>query len=301
MKKYFPYVLFLLLFIITITILFINYSSKNSHKIAGAKTNVYETGVSAFIGEYRFTLFGYTSPKALVTFQGLGIFDQTYADETGYFEFKNRFSPFSPREGCLTAQDQFGRLTSPVCLPPFPVSYNVNIGPVIMSPTLSLNKSNYWVGDELILSGQSIPKTDISLSIFTDEKNNLITKIKNKINSQVYALSLPRLEAKTDKKGNFSIVIPSSSTKKLRLFAQAKFENENSPKSVNLTVKILPWWMIIFNFFIVIWLIVKSRLFEIIILIEIIFLLIYFIRSYFNRKKLAIVKRQPLELSLIHI
>ena len=267
-----------------------------SNNIAGAKTTSYETTVSAFIGDYRFTLYGYTSPKALVTFQGLGIFDQTYADETGYFEFKNRFSPFSPREACLTAQDQLGRLTNPVCLPPFPVNYNVIIGPVLMPPTLSLNKSDYWVGDEVILSGQSIPDSNISLSTFTEEKNSLISQIINKINPQVYAFSLPKLETKTDKSGNFSIALPSSSAKKFRLFAQTHFQNENSPKSVKLTLKIFPWWMIIFKFFIFLWSLIKPRLLEIFILIELIFLLIYFLRSHFHLKTLAIVKRNSLEI-----
>jgi hypothetical protein len=267
---------------------YLNLSQFISNNIAGAKTTYYETTISAFIGEYRFTLFGYTSPKALVTFQGLGIFDQTY------FEFKNRFSPFSPREACLTAQDQLGRLTNPVCLPPFPVNYNVTIGPVLMPPTLSLDKSDYWVGDEVILSGQSIPESNISLSTFTDEKNSLLSQIIKKINPQVYAFSLPKLETKTDKKGNFSIALPSSSAKKIRLFAQTKFQNENSPKSVNLTFKILPWWMIIFKFFIFLWLLIKPRLLEIVILIELIFLLIYFLRSHFHPKTLAIIKKQPL-------
>ena len=273
---------------------YLNLSQFISNNIAGAKTTSYEATISAFIGEYRFTLFGYTSPKALVTFQGLGIFDQTYADETGYFEFKNRFSPFSPREACLTAQDQLGRLTNPVCLPPFPVNYNVTIGPVLMPPTLSLDKSDYWVGDKVILSGQSIPDSNISLSTFTDEKKSLISQIINKINPQVYAFSLPKLETKTDKKGNFSIALSSSSAKKIRLFAQTKFQNENSPKSVNLTFKILPWWMIIFKFFIFLWLLIKPRLLEIVILIELIFLLIYFLRSHFHPKTLAIIKKQPL-------
>lgn len=292
MKNYFRNFLFLLILITTMCL--INQAPTNNFNIAGAKTTSYETTISAFLGEYRFTLFGYTSPKALVNFQGLGIFDQTYADETGYFEFKNRFSPFSPREACLTAQDQLGRLTNPVCLPPFPVDYDVTIGPVLMPPTLSLNKSDYWVGDEVILSGQSIPESNISLSTFTEEKNSLLSQIIKKINPQVYAFSLPKLETKTDKKGNFSIALPSSSAKKIRLFAQTKFQNENSPKSVNLTLKILPWWMIIFKFFIFLWLLIKPRLLEIFILIELIFLLIYFLRSHFHPKTLAIIKKQPL-------
>jgi hypothetical protein len=187
-----------------------------------------------------------------------------------------------------------GRLTNPVCLPPFPVNYNVTIGPVLMPPTLSLDKSDYWVGDEVILSGQTIPETSVSLSTFTDEKNTLISQIIKKINPQVYAFSLPKLETKTDKSGNFSIALPSSSAKKFRLFAQTHFQNENSPKSVKLTLKIFPWWMIIFKFFIFIWLLTKPRLLEIFILIELIFLLIYFLRSHFHPKTLAIIKKQPL-------
>jgi len=189
-----------------------------------------------------------------------------------------------------------GRLTNPVCLPPFPVNYNVTIGPVLMPPTLSLDKSDYWVGDEVILSGQTIPETNVSLSTFTDDKNSLLSQITNKINPQVYAFSLPKLEAKTDKSGNFSIALPSSSAKKFRLFAQTQFQNEQSPKSVNLTLKILPWWMIIIKLFIFIWLSIKPRLLEITILIELIILLIYFLRSYFHPKNLAIIKKQPLEI-----
>ena len=35
---------------------------------------------TASIGEYRFNLYGYTSPLAVVTFEGMGIFDVTTAD-----------------------------------------------------------------------------------------------------------------------------------------------------------------------------------------------------------------------------
>ena len=59
---------------------------------------------SVSIGEFRFKLYGYTSPYAFITFEGLGIFDQTTANNKGYFEFNNRFSPFSPREACLSSK-----------------------------------------------------------------------------------------------------------------------------------------------------------------------------------------------------
>ena len=78
----------------------------------------------------------------------------------------------------MTAKDQLGRMSSPVCLPPFPVNYNVSIGPVIMPPTVSLDKKDYFMGDGVILSGQAVPNTDVKLSMFGEggKKNELIIK-----------------------------------------------------------------------------------------------------------------------------
>ena len=143
-------------------------------QVQSARTKKGDVTVSLSIGEYQFTLFGYSSPKALVTIEGLGIYDQTYADNRGYFEFKNRFSPFSPREACLSARDQFGRNSAPSCLPPFPTNRNVTIGPVILPPTLSLDKPDYFIGDEVILSGQTIPNSEVDLSVFTKNKSEIL-------------------------------------------------------------------------------------------------------------------------------
>jgi hypothetical protein len=264
-------------------------------QLAGLQTsNIVD--ISAMIGEHRFTLFGYSSPYALVTFSGVGIFDQTYADKTGYFIFKNSFSPFSPREGCLISQDQFGRLTKEVCLPPFPTNYNTEIGPVILPPTLSLNNSDYWVGDEVILTGQSVLNTSVNIELFYKERKlTTFTKWFNIINP-VEAAALPKIKVKTDEKGNFSLSLPSSSANKYRLFTQVKYQEKNSSPSRQLTVTILPWWMIIFKIFGLILSLIKSRLLEFIILVEIIALIYYLIKQHFQpraivlREKYAIVK-----------
>lgn len=264
---------------------------------AGIKTSqIQNVEVYAFIGEHRFSLYGYTSPFALVTFSGLGIFDQTIADKDGYFIFKNRFSPFSPREACLVAQDQLGRLTSPLCLPPFPTDYNVEIGPVIMPPTLSLDKNEYWVGDEVILSGQGIPNSTVNLSFFSQENYQLIPNFLVKIFllNPVYAQNPNTLETNTDNQGNFSINLSASQAKKLRLFTQINFDQKISPESRKLTVEILPWWGIFFKFFSLVFLIFKSRLLEFIILLEIIVLIAYFLRRYFHPQHLAIIRRENL-------
>jgi hypothetical protein len=301
MKEIKKYTLLLLFFYITTFIFFFSLyqgqKKQQSTQLAGLQTNN-AIEVSAMIGEHRFTLFGYTSPYALVTFSGIGIFDQTYADKNGYFVFENRFSPFSPREACLIAQDQFGRLSKEVCLPPFPTNYNTTIGPVILPPTLSLNKNDYWLGDEIILTGQSIPNTTIKLSIFYDEQKfiSFLAGLST-LFSKVEAFDLPQLETKTDKNGNFSIALPSSTANKYKLFTQVNYQEKNSSPSRQLTVTILPWWMIVFKIFGLLIDFIKSRLLEFIILAEFIALIYYLIKRHFQphaivlREKYAIVKR----------
>ncbi len=294
----------LLIIIILSSLFFIHWQKDrfyhHNNNVLGKTTN-HQIEINLTIGDHHFTLFGYTSPYALVSFSGLGIFDQTYADEKGYFVFKNRYSPFSPKEACLTAQDQFGRLTSPVCLPSFPTNYDVEIGPVIMPPSLSLNKNDYWIGDQVVLTGQTIPNSSVKLSFFTqntsyeiiDQLISITPLIKD-----IYAFSFPKLEIKSDNKGNFSISLPSTSAKKYRLFTQTYYLEKNSPESRKLTVEILPWWMMIIKFFGLIFEIIKARLSEFLILVEIIVLTIYLLHSRLHYKQLAIVKYEKKEISI---
>lgn len=264
--------------------LYLNNPSEQPGIVAGINNVATDHIVnSAYIGEFRFSLYGYTSPFAIVTFEGMGIFDQTTANDTGFFSFNNRFSPFSKREACLTAKDQLGRLSSPVCLPPFPVDYNVSIGPVIMPPTVSLDKTNYFMGDHVMLSGQAVPNTDVKLSIFGDEsKTSKLALIK-----PVEAFTFPQLTAKSDDKGNFSINLPSSTPNKFRLFGQTDFLKSVSSNSVKLSLDILPVWMIIIKFFLFLLSLLKPRLLEILILAEIIYI-IYVIKSHIQSKAIIL-------------
>jgi len=279
-------------------------NSLNKTQVLGLKTISKGVKVTAWVGEYRFSLFGYTSPGALVSLEGMSIFDQTYAGDDGFFMFENRFSPFSPKEVCLTAIDQFGRVSTPTCLPPFPTKYNVTIGPIILPPTISLNipnESAYYVGDEAILTGQTIPNSTIHLLVFTDTTQSpLISKIynlKSKISliKQAEAFSLPQLQAVSDNKGNFSISLPSASAKTYRLFTTVNYKKEASPKSLTLQLKIMPLWLMIIRLI---------YFLPILILAEISVILIYFYRSRLHpfhlsktraltvRENLAIMKKQ---------
>ncbi len=311
--------LLLVLIPLQLGFLYLKNPSEQSGIVAGIKSrSANEIINSAYIGEFRFSLFGYTSPFALVTFEGMGIFDQTTADDKGYFVFNNRFSPFSKREACLSSKDQFGRLSSPVCLPPFPVNYNISIGPVIMPPTVSLDKKDYFMGDEVMLSGQAVPNTDVKLSVFGDDKNKLeALNYKSQISAKrfkfkilnlfgtwdlgfrisdfslvksVEAFTFPELTTRSDDKGNFSINLPSSTPNKFRLFGQTDFLKSLSSNSVKLSLDILPIWMIIVKFFLFLFSLIKPRLLEILILAEIIYI-IYVIKSHIQNKAIILYER----------
>lgn len=232
------------------------------------------------IGKYYFSLFGYTSPQALVTIEGVGIYDQTYANKEGFFSFDNSFSPLSPRETCLQAQDQFGRNTAPVCLPPFPTTYNTTIGPIIMPPTLSFDKNDYYMTDQIELSGQTIPNTSVDLSVFIDENKSIVNYIANSLVKSVEAITFPELSTNSDEKGNYSISIPSSHPNFYRMFMTTNYLDSDSPKSITLNIKVLPIWMIIIKFFLFIFSLIKSRIIEMFIIGEIIILFVYYLHKH---------------------
>ncbi|MCX7956119.1 MAG: hypothetical protein N2593_03415 [Patescibacteria group bacterium] len=279
-------------------------SEKNQGNVAGIKEHIFQIKNFALIGEFHFTLYGYTSPFADVYFSGQGIADQTTADKNGYFEFKNRFSPFSPREACLSSKDQLGRISAPICLPPFPTQYNVNIGPVIIPPTISLDKKNYFIGDKVILTGQTIPNSKINMSLFVDQEKNFLSLF-NKINpiKEVNAFSISSLDIKSDNMGNFSISLPSSKAQNYRLFTQVDYQEKKSPNSLILKLNIEPIWFIIIKILFFLINIIKSRILEIIILSEILFLILYLFyllnKNYYSiyvyqKKYLSIIEKKSI-------
>lgn len=200
--------------------------SQTSYNALGLKSITRSTQVSAFIGEFRFSLTGYTSPYARVIFEGQGIFDETFADKYGKFTFLNRFSPLSSREACLTAHDTDGRSTRPLCLPPFSVKKNVVIGPVLLPPTVSVTQDVYLVHDYGGLSGKAAPDSSVAIDLYSDN-----TKIP--------------LTTYTDASGDYSISLPTEREKTLRAYSINHYADLISDKSTTLTMHILPVWQYI--------------------------------------------------------
>ncbi|MBI2029969.1 hypothetical protein HYT02_06125 [Candidatus Gottesmanbacteria bacterium] len=196
--------------------------------------------ISVTVGEQISKLYGYTSPEAEVSLiTDPNVIENTQSDSTGYFEFANFYISSRTSEMCLEAVDRNSRTTNPVCIPsPSQEDSNVSIGPVILPPSLTINNGYFIVNQTVAATGESLPDSEVRVSFFSEDKLNLIPK--------TYAFALPAYTIKTDSKGYYSLNLPSSASNTFRIFSQAIFSNQPSPKSNTLTFKVFsPFWKLI--------------------------------------------------------
>lgn len=184
--------------------------------------------VGAFIGQFRFTITGYTSPFATVKIEGQGIYAETIADAHGWFSFEDQFSPLSPREACLTAIDTDGRVSSPLCLPPFSVQKNVVIGPIILPPTVSLTEPAIAVDEYGGITGKGVPYSTVDIDLYPQNKADKVS-----------------LSIGTDENGDYSLTVPTEHENTMRVYSQNTFLNFISDKSNTLTIIVAPLWKLI--------------------------------------------------------
>lgn len=185
--------------------------------------------VSVSIGQYTFSLTGYTSPHAKVILEGQGMYEETTALDDGTFTFQAVFAPFTQREACLTAIDTNGRTSTPMCLPPFPINKHVSMGPIILPPTLSLNQDLYVRDDNAIGSGKSVPNSLISVQLATLDSETPI-----------------HVPAKSDTDGYFSLILPSKKVQAYEISAHTRNDILTSPSSTKLLYDVKPRWQLLF-------------------------------------------------------
>jgi hypothetical protein len=175
--------------------------------------------ISAQIPAYTVTLFGYTSPNSRIELNSAKAFAVTYSQENGYFIFDHLNIPRHSLDLCLTSQDESNRLSNPVCLPEPPLNNSyTEIGPVLLSPTLSLDLKNQFS------SGQSIPNSTIQVYLYQQSSPFSIIK-------KVQAFEVPVLTTQTDSQGNYSLNLPDTTATNYRIFASTQYLDTNSPKS----------------------------------------------------------------------
>lgn len=255
----------------------------------------------------RFSLFGYTSPGATVSVSNPGMYRDTVADNNGYFSFTDFFLKTYVEDICITAQDQAGRVTMPVCIPPSPSNENQSVGPVLMPPTISLNRDSFYSGDSVIISGQTTPQTNIQLSLFTDESKSGLAFINNKSLSvpvrttlaikyvqglfdpvkPSYAATRPKIKATVDKKGNFTLALPSNDPEYFRTFAQTIYNSDFSLKSITLNFNVFPGWFAFIKWAISFFSGLKSRWFELVIFSQIVLIAYLILHRYLQPHVIA--------------
>lgn len=258
--------------------------SKNK-KILGIKQQT--VNISANIGiQGKTKIFGYTSPLSQVILSSQKLYDQTTSSSSGYFEFSPRLFPENLSEICINSIDQIGRPTPLICIPVQGSLDNKKIGPILLPPTISLNKKFFLTNDEVLIAGQSIPSSEVNLQFFR-KKSNLPEIFKS-----VFALERPYLiTTNTDEKGNFSFSLKSSNIDRLKIFLFSEYSNMLSPQSFSLEINISTWLDLLI-FYLKIWSrILEKYLLEIVFILEI---LIIFILLKKRSKNLSIILYQPL-------
>ncbi len=254
-----------------------------------------------------FKLFGYSSPNALVRIESSGLQDSTFSRADGYFEFTDLLIPVNPADLCLSSQDQFGRLTPSICIPPIPYQSSNDIGPILLPPTISLDKNDYFVSDQVLLTGQAIPNSPVTISFFNN-KSSILAKAQYVIDhispvGPVDAYSFPPISTKSDDKGNFSFQLPSASVASFRMFTQTVYDSQPSPRSITLLLRVLPIWYIIVEFLTLIFNIIKNNLFNSSLILELVILLIYCYKRFTHplilHKNMILAKRRSSELMVI--
>lgn len=231
-------------------------------------------------------IYGWGPAKSRVKLTGIAVSENTVAASDGYFEFKNLYFPtilsylignLYP-ELCLTATDFSGRATYPVCIPALPLgSASTRIGPVILPPTISLEKGSFANNNQVKASGVSIPSSSVEIYLARKDKpKSFFSIIKD-----VFAYYIPTYRIESDKDGYFEFNLPNDSPEKWRVFAASRFENNYSPKSNTLTFEVVPFYLVFLNR---LWLFLTGLGYNIIYIVILLLLLIIIYFTHLLRK-----------------
>ncbi|MBI3955039.1 hypothetical protein HY338_01235 [Candidatus Gottesmanbacteria bacterium] len=247
------------LYLIIILIL-LSISNIAFHEVYAAQSGG-QTKISATIpAKTSIKIFGYTSPDAIVQVTSVRVFGQTISDKTGYFEFNDVAISAEALEICLSTYDSDKRVGLPFCLSVPNIISRKEIGPLLLSPTLSLSSTKIWQNQKVHAEGKTIPNQQVEVSFFEISPKTLSQKISNYIvrlfNYHVLASDLPILSITSQRNGTFNFNLPTSRAIAYRVFVKAIFKDKPTLKSQTLTYSIgssfsyfmtyiLPWFILI--------------------------------------------------------
>lgn len=184
------------------------------------------------------TIYGFGPINSEVTLRGYGVSEKTISDSTGLFRFSEIYSfTYTYPELCIQAVDDLKRVTQPSCIPALPSNSLIplEVGPVLLSPTISLSENKVKEGDLAVLSGMTTPNTKVN--IFVAKKESTMNKIS--LVNEVNAYTLPTVDVKSDEKGKYELSLPTGESADFKVFASSKYGIDNSAKSNTLTFSVL--------------------------------------------------------------
>lgn len=203
-------------------------------------------------------VYGYTAPNAIVQATSIRVFAQVSSDKTGYFIIDPLPVSTQAKEVCLTTIDSEQRYGFPLCVSLPDTNKPTEIGPLLLSPTISLSNGNLiqTQSAQSQASGLTLPNADVEISFFSVNSTPgesfgyhwgvLTARLGKLLIPQVEAKSIPKITTKTDKNGNYSINLPANQPVSFRVFAKAFYENLPTPKSQTLSYNVSSytnWWL----------------------------------------------------------
>lgn len=195
-----------------------------------------------------FRVYGYTAPYSKVYADSVRVFGKTISDIDGYFEFEKLPVSEEAKEICLITIDGENRSGFPVCVIIPGNDATDEIGPIILSPTLSVSNNLIWQGEQAQISGRTIPSAKVIISYFESPGDFLSRLLDSSmavvLPRVVEAKQVPLLSVSSDRKGNFSVNLPTSKASLFRVFSKAIFNNEApSSKSITLSFLVGSFWV----------------------------------------------------------
>ncbi len=209
-----------------ITLLLLSTSSVAAAKSqSGAATEV----KASIPSKVDIRIFGYTAPNSLVQAESIRVFAQVSSDKSGYYIIDPLPVSTQAKEICLTTIDSEKRSGFPVCISMPDITKATEIGPVLLSPTLSLSSNSFIQSSKQQSSafGKSLADAQLEISFF----ENSALSLTGIFIPTVEAKTIAKITTKTDETGSYSINLPAEKVATYRLFARAFYENAPTPNS----------------------------------------------------------------------
>lgn len=276
---------------LTITIIFL-FISPSAYPVAAFSTGAKAEIKARLESRTDIRIYGYTAAFSIVQASGIRTFAQVYSDRTGYFMINTLPVAREAKDICLTTIDSEKRSAFPLCIDLPDNNLPSEIGPLLLSPTISISKGRMLQKETASAHGYAIPDANIVVSFFEVPRSSVMTHISSSLAKLAIpvaeAADLPLVTAKTDKRGAFSINLPTEKAMGYRIFAKAFYNDSPSPKSHTLAFIIDPYLGFWIKY------ILPKILFILLFLIFIDILIVFEIRTkkgrvwyaYFNETKL---------------